>query len=273
MIDMIVDGNSFFTRAYWAGSAGHKSSVELGISMFCNILNPKRNQLQSVVDRVIFCWDGKPKTDKKRTTKKPDDYGGTLDTFRDSMTYLFGTAVGYSPEHEADDAVATVVKRVKAHSDKVYAVSGDKDISQLAMGNVFYYDLCSKAVLSHLHICSKWDIKNPSQLPIALAILGDKSDGISGIPGWGPKKVRDAFVDVTADMDVKAAKEKVLEHIPDNLKDGFLNSLKFTLLNEEVPGIPDPSNIQFISDSELVNIGLENLLEPYSNLAGHYENR
>ena len=91
-----------------------------------------------------------------------------------------------------------------------------------------------------LQILQRWKIKRPIQLAIALAIQGDSSDNISGIKGWGPKKVEKLFESVTPDMEFEAALSAIVSQIPENKQEEFFESLDLTLLDCDIPGVPSP---------------------------------
>ena len=91
---------------------------------------------------------------------------------------------------EADDAIGTIVKKVKDKDIEVYIVSGDKDIFQLINGKVFVYSL--RKGLSQLQIVDHETIKreynlDPDDFIDLKALAGDASDNIPGVPGIGDK--------------------------------------------------------------------------------------
>jgi len=82
---------------------------------------------------------------------------------------------------EADDAIGTIVKKVKDKDIEVYIVSGDKDIFQLINGKVFVYSL--RKGLSQLQIVDHETIKreynlDPDDFIDLKALAGDASDNI-----------------------------------------------------------------------------------------------
>lgn len=83
-------------------------------------------------------------------------------------------------ELEADDLIANYARFLVEQGEDVVVVSNDKDFAQLA-----YQDDRIKV----------WDpgkkdfVQRPASDPVLLKVLsGDKSDNISGVPGYGPKK-------------------------------------------------------------------------------------
>jgi hypothetical protein len=237
--------------------------------MVLTLLDQHGERIGEKIDRTLFCWDGASKTDKGRSTK-PQAYFDTRTKVRDLLPQVFSTINAWHPDFEADDAVATAVFNSKA--DSVYTVSGDKDLLQLQGGNVTCFDLNTKAIMTARHICRKFGVKQPAQLAIYLAVVGDAGDGIKGIPGWGPKRAEKLFQAVNESMDFVSALEAVDAQIPDHLKVDFMDSLDKTLLHTDVPGIPDPSELVFCANrGTMAELGLSKVSGNYERVASQYE--
>ncbi len=245
--DCIFDGNSLFARAWYASQSSPIqdadgkpiAGIDAGIKIVLSLLDQHSGKIGRV-DRTLFCWDTAPKREKPRPDKTPE-YDEELARFSSTMEFLFGSANAIPPSHEADDCVATAVYRALEDPVQMYVVSGDKDLQQLQGGNVHYYCLNEKSVLSRAFILHRWKVKRPAQIAIALAILGDPGDAVPGIRGWGPKKVEKLFQEVTEDMDFNQALTVVERQIPDHLKSVFYESLDLTLLDPGVPDVPSPA--------------------------------
>jgi DNA polymerase-1 len=165
--------------------------------------------------------------------------------------------------YEADDVIATAAFNLH-NSRWVYVVSGDKDLQQLQGGNVVYYCLNNKSVLPRRVITSKWGVKRPSQVAIALAILGESVDKVPGIKGWGPKKVEKLFAAVTEDMGFDDALSVIERQIPDELLPVFYESLNLTMLNRQVPDVPEPNPIKTTTMEKLEEGGLQDVERLYA---------
>lgn len=222
------------------------------------------------VSRTLFGWDGRAKTDKKRGPK-PREYIDTRYRFQEALLMLFNTVHGYHAHFEADDIVATATFNSKAK--QIFVVSGDKDLMQLQGGNISYYDLNTKQILSPRTICHKFSVKQPSQIPLALAITGDSGDNISGVPRWGPKKVAKIFEWVTDKMTFEEALFVVKREIPEDLRDYFLESLDKTLLYTDVEGVPEPSPLVFCDLDEVRALKIDGIAQTYERVAMQYEDR
>ena len=87
---------------------------------------------------------------------------------------------------EADDIIGTLAHRYGGSDCRVSIVSSDKDFCQLVNEHVELVDIGKGAVLGPAEVTAKWGVP-PSQIIELLAIMGDKSDNVPGVPGIGPK--------------------------------------------------------------------------------------
>ena len=181
---------------------------------------------------------------------------------------MLGSAHAENPKFEGDDLVATAVHSSTARN--VYVVSGDKDLMQLQSEHVHYYCLNTKAVLSNAFINSKWHIKRPSHVAIALAIIGDPVDNIKGIYGWGPKKVKRLFESITPKMDFASVVSAIDAQVPKEHKEAFWNSLDRTLLHHDVPGVPEPAPLTFVDPAEVAALDLPGIAYTYRDIYDTY---
>ncbi len=268
MTDLILDSNSLLARCWFAVKEDPEKTATLFVQSVLQLLDQNGSRIGAPISRTLFGWDGQPKTTKNHS-EKPLAYKETRRRVQEAILTLFGTDNAYHPDHEADDIVATAVYNSKA--EQVYVVSGDKDLMQLQGGNVAYYCLNNKAILAARQIASKFGVKRPSQVAIALAIIGDHGDGISGIPRWGPKKVEKLFEAVTEEMNFNTALEAISGQIPAELMPIFIDSLDKTLLHNDVPDVPEPPPLVFCSVKELNRLKIDKITESYERIAMQYE--
>ena len=87
---------------------------------------------------------------------------------------------------EADDVIGTLAIQATAISQPVVVSTGDKDIAQLVNEYITLVNTMTNTVLDHDGVVEKFGV--PPELIIDfLALLGDKSDNIPGVPGVGEK--------------------------------------------------------------------------------------
>lgn len=90
--------------------------------------------------------------------------------------------VGY----EADDIIATYARIAKESGERVTIVSSDKDLMQLVGEGVDMYDPLKNRVIGVAEVQEKFGV-GPERVLDVLALMGDSSDNIPGVPGIGPK--------------------------------------------------------------------------------------
>ena len=100
-----------------------------------------------------------------------------------------GVVVWPMVEFEADDAIASAVKRFKKSKsvEQFVVCSPDKDLSQLVSGDrIVCWDRRREIVIDEAGVVEKFGV-SPESIPDWLAVVGDSADGFPGVPGWGAK--------------------------------------------------------------------------------------
>ncbi len=88
------------------------------------------------------------------------------------------------PGAEADDLIGTLACRAVREGHQVLISTGDKDMAQLVNDHIKLEDSFREQVLDHDGVIAKFGVR-PDQIVDYLTLMGDASDGISGIPGVG----------------------------------------------------------------------------------------
>jgi DNA polymerase I len=96
-----------------------------------------------------------------------------------------GMSVITSEGFEADDVIATLTFAFN-NSNRIYICSKDKDLRQLLSNSTVILDTSSFEETTLETLREKKGLR-PEQIPDFLALTGDKSDNIPGIPGVGEK--------------------------------------------------------------------------------------
>ena len=87
---------------------------------------------------------------------------------------------------EADDLIATAVKEARSHGLTVVIVSADKDLLQLVGDQVWMLDTMRQRIFGPAETKEKMGVM-PNQVRDLLALMGDASDNVPGVPSVGPK--------------------------------------------------------------------------------------
>ena len=119
---------------------------------------------------------------------------------------------------EADDMIATLVRRACAQGMHVVIVSADKDLLQLVNDCVTMYDTGRNTVFGANETRERMGVA-PSQVRDYLALVGDSSDNVPGVPSVGPKTAQ-GLLEQYGDLDGLYA------HLPQIAKKGLREKLE-----------------------------------------------
>ena len=102
------------------------------------------------------------------------------------FTKLLGLFEFSHPKFEADDLIGTLVKLGRYEGRPSTIVTRDKDLAQLITEKDIFWDFSGKGRLTYQQIPDVFGVK-PEQIADFLALAGDSSDNIPGVPGIGKK--------------------------------------------------------------------------------------
>ncbi|MFR5872209.1 MAG: 5'-3' exonuclease H3TH domain-containing protein, partial [Alistipes sp.] len=96
------------------------------------------------------------------------------------------------PGYEADDVIGTLSREAAEAGFEVFMVTPDKDYGQLIRPNVYIYKQRKGGnegveIIGCEQVCEHYGIDDPKQVIDILALWGDASDNIPGVPGIGEK--------------------------------------------------------------------------------------
>ncbi len=89
-----------------------------------------------------------------------------------------------SDQVEADDIIGHFAQIAQQQQMPVTIVSGDKDLAQFVSQQDRYWDFGRHEISNYGELHKRFKIR-PEQIPDWLALSGDKSDNIPGVPGVG----------------------------------------------------------------------------------------
>ncbi|MEM7586766.1 MAG: DNA polymerase, partial [Acidobacteriota bacterium] len=98
------------------------------------------------------------------------------------------------PGYEADDVIGTLTRQAIESGMEVFIVSGDKDFAQLVSDQVRLVDTLRDVVYGPELVRKRWGVA-PEHFVDRLAMTGDPSDNIPGVPGIGPKGAAQLLAD------------------------------------------------------------------------------
>ena len=190
---ILVDGSSYLYRAYHAfppltNSAGEPTGAMYGV---LNMLKSLLLQYKPSHAAVVFDAKGKTFRDelfedyKSHRPPMPDDLRAQIEPLH-QMVKAMGWPVLVISGVEADDVIGTLAREADKQGRPVLISTGDKDMAQLVTPNITLINTMNNTILGPDEVAGKYGI--PPELIIDyLALMGDSSDNIPGVPGVGEK--------------------------------------------------------------------------------------
>lgn len=190
---ILVDGSSYLYRAYHAfppltNSAGEPTGAMYGV---LNMLRSLIMQYQPRHITVVFDAKGKTFRDelfeqyKSQRPSMPDDLREQIAPLHE-MVAAMGLPLLVVAGVEADDVIGTLALQASTKELPVLISTGDKDMAQLVTSDITLINTMTNTILGPTEVVEKYGV--PPELMIDfLALMGDSSDNIPGVPGVGEK--------------------------------------------------------------------------------------
>jgi 5'-3' exonuclease len=191
----LIDGTYELFRAFYGpppkkAPDGREVGATIGLmrSLLSLINQPGATHLACAFDHVIESFRNDLFPGYKTGAGIDPDLFGQFELAEQAVAAL-GIVVWPMVEFEADDAIATGAVRFKDETgvEQVVICSPDKDLTQLVSGNqVVGWDRRREIIYDEPAVIEKYGVP-PASIPDWLALVGDKADGIPGVPTWGAK--------------------------------------------------------------------------------------
>ncbi len=247
----LIDGSAIVYRSYFAfirnpliNSKGENTSATYGfINSLLKIINDEKP------DYIAIAFDTpKPtfrheqyKEYKSTRAKMPEDLVVQLPRIREAAEAL-NIPVFELEGYEADDVIGTIAKKAEDDGLEVWCVTGDKDYFQLVTDKLrIYYPKSGSNEADKMgpeEVKTKFGVY-PDRVIDKLALMGDSSDNVPGIPGIGPKTADslleqfgslEKVLDGADQIKAKGVREKVASN-----KESALLSKQLVTIHTSVP--------------------------------------
>lgn len=247
----LIDGSAVAYRAYFAfirnpliNSKGENTSAVFGFvnSMVKIIRDEKPDYLAVVFDTKAPTFRHKMYDDYKSTrAKMPEEMVAQLPRINEAVEAL-NVPVFAIEGYEADDVIATIGRMAAEREIMVYLVSSDKDLFQLIDDNISMYipqKGSEPPVKMDREAVKEKTGVYPEKIIEFMALTGDSSDNVPGIPGVGPKTALtlleqfgslEAVLERAEEITAKGTRAKVIEN-----KDLAILSKKLVTIDTAVP--------------------------------------
>jgi DNA polymerase-1 len=192
---LLVDGSSYLYRAFHVpnlqrltNARGEPTGAVYGvINMLRSLLAEYDPQYMAVV------FDAKGKTFrhdlyeqyKANRPPMPPELSDQVPPLLD-MVRALGLPLLQIEGVEADDVIGALAKRATELGMETVISTGDKDMAQLVDEHVTLVNTMSRTTLDTAGVEEKFGV-TPAQIVDYLALIGDSSDNIPGVPKVGPK--------------------------------------------------------------------------------------
>jgi DNA polymerase-1 len=196
----LLDGMALVYRAHFAfisrpilTSKGVNTSALYGFTQ--TLLDIQKNQQPT---HLAVAFDTEAPTQrhaefadyKAHREAMPEELSAALPHVR-RMVEALRVPVLICEGYEADDIIGTLVRQAGKEGFTSYMVTSDKDFGQLITANTFIYKPSRSGegveIIGPPEIQSRWGVQRPEQVVEVLALMGDASDNIPGVPGIGEK--------------------------------------------------------------------------------------
>ncbi len=189
---VLIDGSSYLFRAFHAlpplSSNGHQTGAMYGvINMIRKLIRDEQP------DRIAVVFDAKGKTFrndiyedyKANRPPMPEELAEQIEPLHEIIRAQ-GLPLVIIDGVEADDVIGTLTRQALEKGYEVLISTGDKDMAQLVEPGVTLIDTMNDRVMDAEMVREKFGVE-PEQIVDYLALMGDASDNIPGVPKVGPK--------------------------------------------------------------------------------------
>ncbi|MEZ5500916.1 MAG: 5'-3' exonuclease H3TH domain-containing protein [Steroidobacteraceae bacterium] len=191
----LVDASVYVFRAYYsmppdmADSDGNPVHAVFGFARFLgDLIERVKPQYIAVAfdESLSSSWRNRIyPAYKANRDPAPADLLLQFGRCREFCQHLGVTALS-SAEYEADDIIGTLATQFRARGIPATLVTRDKDLAQLVREHDVFWDYASNQRYRYAEIPDRFGVL-PERMADYLALTGDSTDNIPGVPGVGPK--------------------------------------------------------------------------------------
>jgi len=221
---ILVDGSSFLFRAYHAippltNPLGEPTNAIYGVS---NMLRKLIADYQSEYITVVFDAPGKTfRNDlyeqyKAHRPPMPDDLRVQIEPLH-QLIRAMGLPLIMESGVEADDVLGALAQHAEGEGFNVVISTGDKDMAQLVTDHITLENTMTNSRMDFQGVIDKFGVK-PEQIIDYLALMGDSSDNIPGVPKVGPKTAAKWLEQYQTLENLIANADKITGKIGENLR-------------------------------------------------------
>lgn len=234
----LIDGNTYCYRAFYAirNLANSKGQPTNAIYGFVTMLNKLINEEKPDYLAISFDLKGPTFRHKKFEDYKahrkpmPDELISQMPIIKEVIK-AYRIPIFELEGFEADDLLATMAKELVALGLEVYLVTGDKDALQLVNSHIKVFNPQKEnLVYDHDMVKEKFGVE-PEKIIEIIALMGDSTDNIPGVPGIG-EKTAVGLIKQFGSLDKVLEKVETIE--PERLRSNIKQYSKQAILSREL---------------------------------------
>ena len=191
----LIDANSFCYRAYYAIRSLSTSRGEATNAIYGFFTMLRKLIQEEKPEYVGICFDRKEPTFRHKRFKDykahrkpmPDDLVEQLPAIKE-LIHAHRIPIFELAGYEADDLIGTLARRAEKKGFEVFIVTGDKDALQLVDEQIRIYNTHKEGLIyDEEKVMERFEGLGPKKVVEVMALMGDSSDNIPGVPGIGEK--------------------------------------------------------------------------------------
>ncbi len=267
----VIDLSGYVFRAYHAvaplsSPSGEPTHATFGtVNMLAKLIETRKpTLLAAAMDSREPSFRKQIAPDyKANRPPPPEDLSLQMNRCRE-IVEAHGITIWQQDGVEADDLIATAVRRARARDIPVVIVSADKDLMQLVTPQVVQWDPARDKVYGPQEVEAKFGV-SPDRLRDLLALTGDTSDNVKGVPSIGPKTAAKLLADF-GDIDNLYASLDRIERV--KLREALAAHRNDAYLARRLVTLRDDLEIRF-DETDLAfgrRMDLDRLLQIYTSL-------
>lgn len=205
---ILIDGSSYLYRAFFAcppltNAKGEPTGAIFGV---INMIRSLINQYNPTHIAVVFDAKGgsfrnEIYSEYKATREAmPENLRPQIEPIH-TILKAMGLPLLCIEGVEADDVIGTLARQAERENLDVLISTGDKDMAQLVSDKITLINTMNNAVLDPKGVMDKFGVP-PEKIIDYLALRGDSSDNIPGVPGVGEKTAQSLLTEFTSVKDI-----------------------------------------------------------------------
>ena len=205
---ILIDGSSYLYRAFFAcppltNAKGEPTGAIFGV---INMIRSLINQYNPTHIAVVFDAKGgsfrnEIYSEYKATREAmPENLRPQIEPIH-TILKAMGLPLLCIEGVEADDVIGTLARQAERENLDVLISTGDKDMAQLVSDKITLINTMNNSVLDPKGVMDKFGVP-PEKIIDYLALRGDSSDNIPGVPGVGEKTAQSLLTEFTSVKDI-----------------------------------------------------------------------